>query len=95
MSMYNRYYVAKMKSPDYMIIFIKRNKLTSCNIDKAILQSIQKKNVEHQLQKLDVSYIVMDNLTIIKKYDGLNNQYTKLYLYQAICMVLSEIMGKY
>lgn len=67
MGIYNRYYIAKKKHQDYLVIIKRKNKYTSCGIDGMILRKLKKNiNIERQLQKLHINYLVLDNLNIIR-----------------------------
>ena len=78
--MYNRYYIAKKKHQEYLIIIIRREKCVSCGIDALILKHLKKNvNIEHQLQELHINYLMLDNLDIISKYSDENNQYNKYF----------------
>ena len=96
MGLYNRYYIAKKKHQEYLIIIIKKEKYVSCGIDALILKRLKKNtNIEHQLQKLHVNYLILDNLDIINIYTDENNEYNKYFYIEAIIKILNKLQGKY
>ena len=48
--MYNRYYIAKKKHQEYLVVIVRKGKYVSCGIDDLILKQLKKNvNIEHQL----------------------------------------------
>ena len=94
--MYNRYYIAKKKLQEYLIIIVKKGKYVSCGMDALILKHLKTNvNIEHQLQRLHINYLILDNLDIINKYTDENNQYNKYFYLEAIIKILNKLQGKY
>ncbi len=77
MSGYNRYKILKKSFNNYCIIFINN----SYGIDKEILKDINK----------SISYIIVDNLTIIKIYNSYNNQYNKYFYYECLKTIIFSL----
>ena len=78
--MYNRYNIAKKKNQEYLVVIIRNGKYVSCGMDALILKHLKTNvNIEHQLQRLHISYLILDNLDIISKYTDENNQYNKYF----------------
>ena len=81
-----------------MILFEAKTKCgyTSCKIDARILFGLNlKRNILKQLQKKNISYLIVDNLTIVDRWDSLDNQYLKTFYIECIDVLLSTILGKY
>lgn len=78
MSEYNRYKILKRCFNNYCIIFVNNN---SYGIDKELIK-IKDKNI---------SYIIVDNLTIVKLYKSINNQYSRYFYYYGIKKILDKI----
>ena len=48
---YNRYYIAKKKHQEYLVVIIRKGKYVSYGIDALILKHLKTNvNIEHQLQ---------------------------------------------
>ncbi|HIS86539.1 MAG TPA: hypothetical protein IAB49_00165 [Candidatus Caccenecus avistercoris] len=72
MGIYNRYHIAKKVYMNYLVIIIRKGKYVSYGIDTLILKRLKKNvNIEYQLQKLHINYLVLDNLDIIRKYEDI------------------------
>ena len=72
MGIYNRYYIAKKLYMNYLVIIVRKGKYVSYGIDTLILKRLKKNvNIEYQLQKLHINYLVLDNLDIIRKYEDI------------------------
>ena len=94
MGIYNRYYIAKKKHQEYLVVIIRKGKYVSCGMDALILKHLKANvNIEHQLQRLHISYLILDNLDIISKYSDKNNQYNKYFYLEAIRKILNKIAG--
>ena len=92
--MYNRYYIAKKKHQEYLIIIVKKGKYVSYGIDALILKHLKTNvNIEHQLQRLHINYLILDNQDIISKYADENNQYNKYFYLETIRKILNKIVG--
>lgn len=79
-----------------MLLFVEKDKYNSYGIDKIILSSLKRRrDIKAQLRALNISYLVVDNLTIISRHDSKNNQYSKIYLKVSIQNVLHKLLGKY
>ena len=65
---------------NYLIIIVRKGKYVSYGIDTLILKRLKKNvNIEYQLQKLHINYLILDNLDIISKYEDINNSYNKYF----------------
>ena len=94
MGIYNRYYIAKKKHQEYLIVIIRKGKYVSYGIDALILKHLKTNvNIEHQLQRLHINYLILDNLDIINKYTDENNQYNKYFYLETIRKILNKIVG--
>ena len=94
MGIYNRYYIAKKLYMNYLIIIVRKGKYVSCDIDALILKRLKKNvNIEYQLQKLHINYLILDNLDIISKYEDINNSYNKYFYLEAIRKIVNKIAG--
>lgn len=76
MSIKTRYHFIKKKYPNYIIIFNEKDRYISCNIDKQILRYLSIFDNIKELEKKNINYIVFSNITIEKKYEVENNQYS-------------------
>ena len=76
MSIKSRYQFIKKKYPDYLIIFNEKNRYISCDIDKQILRYLSISDNIKNLENKNINYIVFSNITINKKYEVENNQYS-------------------
>ena len=101
MAIQGRYQFVKKVYPNYLVIIASnKNKrvYTSCGIDKSILENIEKKksklNLLKKLEKMNINYIVLDGLKIIKKYENSMNKYDRLFYLEANRKVLLFV-GKY
>ena len=83
MSKINRYKFIKKMYPDYLILLLKNNTLSSFEVDNLIY-----KYYHNKVFKLNINYIILDNLDIVKlvKYD--NNKY---YYYSKL-VILKELI---
>lgn len=97
--MYNtRYWFLKKLYPNYLVLFkTNKNKLgyRCYGNDKYILDGIRNyttniKAIERKLNELNINYIFIDNLRIIKIYTNETNMYTE-YLYKFIVL---NILGR-
>ena len=96
MSAIYRYQMLKKYYNNYLVLLIKNNNFISYNIDKNILLSLNsKKNIIIQLEKKNISYIIVENTTIMKKYDSNPNDYNKYFYKECLYMILDTIKGKY
>jgi hypothetical protein len=106
MSIYNRYHIAKKRYQDYLILFTKNNTfgLTSCYIDYEILVNTARINkyrylnfygIRKRLIKNNISFIIFDNVSIMEKYDAIENNYNKYYYLQCFKKIKNKIVGKY
>ena len=94
MGIYNRYYIAKKLYMNYLVIIVRKGKYVSYGIDTLILKRLKKNvNIEYQLQKLHINYLILDNLYIISKYEDINNSYNKYFYLEAIRKILNKIAG--
>lgn len=91
--MYNtRYWFLKKIYPNYLLLFkTNKNKLGyKCfAVDKYIIDGIRNYTtsfaiIQSRLEKLNINYILIDNLSITKIYNVKNNMYNN-YLYKFIC----------
>ena len=92
--MYNtRYYFLKKIYPNHLLLFkTNKNKLgyKSFGYDKYILDGIRNYTIDmrtiiQRLHKLNINYIIIDNLELIKIYNFENNMYVN-YLYKFMCL---------
>ena len=91
---YNRYYIAKKKHQEYLVVIIRKGKYVSYGIDALILKHLKTNvNIEHQLQEKHINYLILDNLDIISKYADENNQYNKYFYLETIRKILNKIAG--
>lgn len=74
MSKYNRYKFIKKMYPDYLILLLKNNTLSSFEVDNLIY-----KYYHNKVFKLNINYIILDNLDIVK-YDNNKYYYSKLVI---------------
>ena len=76
MSIKTRYQFIKKKYPDHLIIFYEKEHYISCDIDKQILKYLCVFDNIKDLENKNINYIVFSNITINKKYEVENNQYS-------------------
>lgn len=92
MSLKSRYNFIKRMYPEYLFIFETNKGLKYSGIDKCIIDRYCKnKNVKKWLQKKQINYLVIDNTTILEKYEAENSMYEKYYYLCCLC----NILGKY
>ncbi len=96
MSMMSRYKILKIKHPEYMILFLnKDDNFVSCDIDLYILLSLNKKrSLKNQLKKKHISYMIVDNLNILEKFDSKPNEYHKYYYAACLDILFDAIKSK-
>ena len=87
MSGYNRYKILKKCFNNNCILFINKDCFNSYDIDRKIIIN----NKEKYLENKNISYIIVDNLTIIKIYNACNNLYDKYFYYYGIKEILDKI----
>lgn len=76
------------------MVIIRKGKYVSYGIDALILKHLKTNvNIEHQLQRLHINYLILDNLDIINKYTDENNQYNKYFYLETIRKILNKIVG--
>lgn len=76
MSRKSRYQFIKKKYPNHIVLFHEQDKYITYDEDKKILKQFSKSNIVKKLKEKNINYIVFSNLTIIRKYEIENNQYT-------------------
>ena len=78
---------------DYLLLFIKKDKLLSFNIDNRIISilSSSSNNILEVLTTNSINYIIVDNLDIIEIKTFTNNSYN-LYKKKAYLIALSNII---
>ena len=91
--MKNRYIFFKRLYKDYLLLFIKKDKLLSFNIDNRIISilSSSSNNILEVLTTNSINYIIVDNLDIIEIKTFTNNSYN-LYKKKAYLITLSNII---
>ena len=83
MSKINRYNFIKKMYPDYLILLVNKSSYTSFNLDKLIYSYYLDK-----VFKLNINYIILDGLDIIKKVEFSNNKY---YYYSKLILIKEVI----
>ena len=83
MSKINRYNFIKKMYPDYLILLVSKNSYTSFYLDKLIYSYYLDK-----VFKLNINYIILDGLDIIKKVEFTNNKY---YYYSKVVLIKEVI----
>ena len=79
----NRYVFFKRCYPNYLILINKNNKIKSYNIDKEILKYLSVEEIDiNKINKLNINYLILENINIINKKDYKDNKY---YLYYRRC----------
>ena len=79
----NRYVFFKRCYPNYLILINKNNKIKSYNIDKEILKYLGIEEIDiNKINKLNINYLILENINIINKKDYKDNKY---YLYYRRC----------
>ena len=78
---------------DYLLLFIKKDKLLSFNIDNRIISilSSSSNNILEVLTTNSINYIIVDNLDIIEIKTFTNNSYN-LYKKKSYLIALSNII---
>lgn len=91
--MKNRYIFFKRLYKDYLLLFIKKDKLLSFNIDNRIISilSSSSNNILEVLTTNSINYIIVDNIDIIEIKSFTNNSYN-LYKKKAYLITLSNII---
>lgn len=91
--MKNRYLFFKRLYKDYLLLFTKKDKLLSFNIDNRIISilSSSSNNILEVLTTNSINYIIVDNLDIIEIKSFTNNNYN-LYKKKAYLITLSNII---
>ena len=75
MSKKNRYKMIKKIFPNHFILFVFNSNYSSYMLDFILLKYLKnKKNLESYLEEKEISYVIIDNITIIKekKYSSSN-----------------------
>ena len=72
--------------PDYLILLVSKNNYTSFYLDKLIYSYYLDK-----VFKLNINYIILDGLDIIKKVKFSNNRY---YYYYSKLVLIKEVICK-
>jgi len=93
MTKINRYKFAKYNYKDYLILLLCKGKYKSFNVDKKILKIINFKKLDN-LNKRQINYIILDNLTIIKKKQFKNNKYYNYYVKARTLMIVDYIKAR-
>ena len=83
MSKINRYNFIKEMYPDYLILLVSKNSYVSFNIDRLLYNYYLDK-----VFKLDINYIILDGLDIIKRCEFINNKY---YYYSKLVLIKEVI----
>lgn len=91
MSLANRYKIIKMLHKEHLLVFLDHQLLTSWSYDQKILRRFHVGTNWQKLKKYKISYIVIDNVTIIEKYDCPDNQYHRYFYLEAIKTILNKI----
>ena len=96
MSKNTRYWMIKKKYRDHFIIFMETNhKVSSYGMDQEIMKTLKINQLEKNLHFRNISYLILDNLTIVKKVDFLeNNQYSKYFYFVEIQKILKTFVSR-
>ena len=91
MSKVTRYRMLKRKYSEYCVLFLDKNgNFSSCGIDAKIV-ALSKYELEPFLVRRQISYIIVDNLDVVKKVDFVNNHYSNFFFSLAIRVVLKSL----
>lgn len=92
MSKVTRYKMLKRKYSEYCILFVdnKTGNFSSCGIDAKIIE-LSKYELETFLVRRKISYIIIDNLVIVKKVDFIDNHYSDFFFSLALQVVLKRL----
>lgn len=77
MSKKTRYDFIKRKHKNYLILFYENDHYSSCDYDQELLKDFKFYNRLKDLEEKNISYMVFTNVTKIKKFDAINNQYIR------------------
>ena len=78
---------------DYVIFVLKNEKYYVFKEDRLVIESLISKSVlkEKDIDKInDVNYIILDNLTILKKYETYENKYNYILKKQKLIEMLKR-----
>lgn len=78
---------------DYVIFVLKNEKYYVFKEDRLVIESLISKSVlkEKDINKIDsVNYIILDNLTILKKYETYENKYNYILKKQKLIEILKK-----
>lgn len=94
----NRYRFIKRLYPNYIVIFMIKKKYYLVEEQMRFLKFFKKKNIIKTLEFYNINYIIMDNLTIIKRKEYTNNKYLELLkkgiIIQMIDIYYTRIEGR-
>ena len=78
---------------DYVIFVLKNEKYYVFKDDRIVIENLISKSVlkEKDINKIDsVNYIILDNLTILKKYETYENKYNYILKKQKLIEMLKR-----
>lgn len=78
---------------DYVIFVLKNEKYYVFKDDRIVIENLISKSVlkEKDIDKIDsVNYIILDNLTILKKYETYENKYNYILKKQKLIEMLKR-----
>ena len=91
MSKVTRYRMLKRKYSEYCVLFLDKNgTFFSCGIDAKIV-ALSKYELEPFLVRRQISYIIIDNLDIVKKVDFVTNHYSNFFFSLVLQIILQRL----
>ena len=91
MSKVTRYRMLKRKYSEYCVLFLDKNgTFSSCGIDAKIV-ALSKYELEPFLVRRQISYIIIDNLDIVKKVDFVTNHYSNFFFSLVLQIILQRL----
>lgn len=90
-TMKNRYQIIKKLYPNYLILFLKKEKYISVGIDKKIIKYLKIKSFK-KINNYKINYLILDNLEITYKQNfNEENIYQRTYLIVSLLEIINKI----
>lgn len=90
----NRYRFIKKLYPNYIIIFMMKKKYYLVEEQMRFIKLFKKKNIIETLEFYNINYIIIDNLTIIKRKEFNDNKYLELLKSGIIILMINNYYSR-
>lgn len=93
MSVKTRYEFIKRKHKNYLILFYENNHYFSYGYDQELLRDFKFCNHLKILEERKINYMIFTNVTRIKKFDTIENQYDRYCKLLKVKKILTKLIN--